>query len=128
MQVQDLYSGVSLVNLITAQRATSTVTGTGVDVTDYDGQAVVILSCSAAAAGTNPTITVKLQEDDAVNGSYSDISGAAFTAVTDAASQQKMALKIAPRKKYVRAVGTIGGTNTPTFDFAVVMVATKPQL
>jgi len=58
--------------------------------------------------------------------SYSDISGATFSQVTDGADASEMvALNITDAKRYVRVIGTIGGTSTPTFGFGVSLVAVR---
>lgn len=106
----------------TAER-TATVSGTGVDVTDFVGELAVILN-SAAGGGTSPTLNVKLQDSDAVAGSYADISGATFTQVIGAASAQKIAVKVDGLNKFIRAVGTITGTS-PVFTFSVNAVGVK---
>lgn len=103
---------------------TSTSTGSGIDIRDYIGRMAVILTCGAASAGTNPTITVKLQES-ADNSTFADITGATFTAVTDAASFQQIAIDCDSAERYIRAVGTVGGTNTPTFAYSVIGYGVK---
>lgn len=102
---------------------TATANGTGVDMLDYEGSALVILD-SAAGGGTSPTLDVKLQESDTSGGTYTDIAGAAFAQVTGTASQQKLVIDASKAKRFVRAVATIGGTS-PTFTCAVAFVALK---
>lgn len=106
----------TLVNLLATAARTATANGTGVDVTDYEGMAEVMLD-SAAGTGTSPTQDVKLQ-DSADNSTFADITGATFTQVTTTASQQKISVDLSKARRYVRAVTTIGGT-TPSFTFAV---------
>ena len=53
------------------------------------------------------------------------ITGAAFTQVTSTASQQKLTINANDVRRYVRAVGTLGGTSTPTFVYAVSMLYSK---
>lgn len=113
----------NVVELAANAERTSTLTATGVDVKDYDGTVQLILMSTAATAGTNPTLNVKIQESDAVGSGYEDVSGAAFAEVTDAADVTEMiSLKIGELKRYIRVVGTIAGTSTPTFAFGVCMV------
>ena len=106
------------INLIPMQSVTATGNGTGVDVTQFTGDIAVLLSCKAAG-GTSPTLDVKLQDSDAVGGTYTDIPGATFTQVTDAGSSAAVLLKITLQvgtvNKFIRAVRTIGGSATPTF-------------
>jgi len=116
----------NVVELIPNAVRSVSVDGTGVDVKDFNGVAHVILSTSAATAGTTPTLDVKLQESDALGSGYTDITGAAFTQVTDAAdSTQMISFQVGEVKRYVRAVATIGGTVTPTFGFGVSMLAIR---
>lgn len=82
------------------------------------------LRVAGAVSGTSPTLDVKLQEATTVGGSYTDIPGAAFTQRTasDIVNQGSDSgagpLRIGFRtsKDYVRAVKTIGGSATPTFN------------
>jgi hypothetical protein len=83
------------------------------------GKGKIVLQCGAATAGTNPTVTVKLTHCTTSGGSYSDVSGIAFTAVTDAASTQQKYIDWDSVHRYVKVVATVGGTNTPTFQLAV---------
>lgn len=103
---------------------TSTLTpSTGVDISAYDGPLHLILQSSAATAGASPTLNCKLQTSDTSNADFADVTGAAFTEVTDAADiTQMITVQAAALKKYVRVVCTIGGTSTPTFGFGVAMV------
>jgi len=111
---------LTLATLLPGARRTATANGTGVDVRNYIGMAKVILA-SGAGGGTNPTLDVKLQESDD-NSTFADITGAAFTQVTDAAdSTQELHVNLDSTKRYIRAVSTITGTS-PTFDCAVVFV------
>lgn len=118
--------------LIEAQTATSTVTGTGVDFSGWDRELYISLSADSASAGTTPTLDVKLQES-ADDSTYTDISGATFTQVTDTAgtainpsdSDGTITVNVSDKAKYIRAVGTIGGTSTPTFEFCVIAFGTK---
>jgi len=112
--------------LAAAARRTSTLTGSAVDVLDYEGVATVILNASAAVAGTNPTLDVKVQHSDTTtSGDFADVTGGAFTQVTDAASLQVLKLNVSALKRYLRVIGTIGGTSTPTFDFSVEFIGIK---
>lgn len=116
-------SQMNVLELLPMAVRTSTATGTGKDVSEYSGFCHVILQSSAATAGTNPTLNVKLQDCDTVGGSYTDITGAVFAELTAAADVTSMiTIKPDELKKFVRAVGTIAGTSTPTFGFGVSLV------
>ena len=102
---------------------TSTFTGTGVDVAAYDGPCHLILQSSAATAGTTPTLIVKLETSDIVDSAFGDVAGVVFTTVTAAADlTQMLTVQIGDLKRFVRVVGTIAGTETPTYGFGVTMV------
>lgn len=121
---------LSATSLISGRQATSTVTpSTGADLKDYIGEVTFVLDSGAATAGTTPTLAVKLQSSTASDGTgdaFADISGATFTTVTDAAaSLQTITLPIDAQERYIRAVATIGGTSTPTFQFSVHAVGKK---
>jgi len=110
------------VELAPAASRTSTLTGTGIDVLEYEGVALVLLNASAGT-GTNPTLDVKLQHSDD-DSTYEDVTSGTFSQVTDAAETagvRVMKLNVSDLKRYLRVVGTIAGT-TPSFDFGVDFV------
>lgn len=98
---------------------TTTANGTGVDVTKYEGTALAILDVGTTS-GTTPTLDVKLQEADAVGGTYTDIPGAVFAQVAGPA-QSIVRIDLDGRKRAIRGVATIGGT-TPSFILALDLV------
>lgn len=117
----DIYGGFSRVTLKTPAIVTSTANTSSVDRLNYAGSnAVVTLACGPAAAGTAPTLDVKIQ-DSADNSSFADVSGATFTQVTTTASIQHISLALDGCRRYLRAVLTVGGTDTPTFYPAIVL-------
>lgn len=101
---------------------TSTVTATGVDVSDYTGPLLVVQNVGTVS-GTTPTLDGKIQ-DSADDSSYADVSGAAFTQVTASNSTQTLLLDTRAVRKYVRYVGTIAGT-TPSFTMGVTLHGVK---
>ena len=115
-------------SLAEADERTSTLTGTALDVLDYEGVALIVLNAGLASAGTDPTLNVKLQHSDTTtSGDFVDVSGATFTEVDDADGDGVQALKVnvSNLKRYLRVIGTIAGTATPTFDFGVEFVGFK---
>lgn len=67
--------------------------------------------------GTSPTLDVKVQDGAASNLSdAADVSGAALTQIDGTHDQAVylLDLNLAKRKRYIRAVFTVGGTSTPT--------------
>ena len=109
--------------LLAPAARTSTTTGTGLDISTYEGLALVQLA-NGTTSGTSPTLDVKIQ-DSADNSTFADVSGYSFSQVT-AALTDPSTLKIDLRnvRQYIRAVATIGGT-TPSFACAVTLVASK---
>jgi len=92
--------------LIPAGTIDATTTGAAVDLQAYGGEAVVILSAAADGVGS---CAVKLTHCETSGGTYTDISGATFTAVTDAASHQKLSIDTDEIKRFVKAVATLTG-------------------
>ncbi len=97
-------------------------TGVAVDCQLMDGPIHAFLNIGVVS-GTNPTMDIKLQESDASGGTYTDIPGAVFSqkiaAGVDVISTNQRTLR------WVRALGTLGGTSTPTFNMAVAIVGQK---
>lgn len=62
--------------------------------------------------GASATVDVKFQESDALGSGYVDIAGAAFTQKVKATDDDKVVTAeislMGPRKKYLRAVATVG--------------------
>ena len=113
---------LTVTELLPLVDVTATAGGTGIDIRQYSGKIAVIFQ-SAAGTGTTPTLDIKLQDDDAVGGSYGDITGATFTQVTDGADiTEKIVVDADACKAFIRAHKTIGGTSTPTFGCGVTVV------
>lgn len=115
---------LQVLNLIPAAAVTADGDGTGVDLLTLSGEIAVIIDVSAPVAGTSPTLDLKLQ-DSADNSTYGDVTGGAFTQVTDAASVQKLSFNKDELKRYVRIVKDIGGTDSPQYLVSVKGVGVK---
>jgi hypothetical protein len=105
------------------QTATSTVTASGGDLLAGDGRCFALQQVGAVS-GTSPTLDGKIQESSD-NSTWTDIAGAVFPTVT--ASNSYQAITFDRTKRYVRYIGTIGGTS-PSFALAVVISEQKKQL
>jgi hypothetical protein len=105
-------------------RITANTNGTGVDLSSYTGNALFNLNASAPE-GAAQTLDVKLQHSDTVNGTYTD-AGIYFDQVTTAggASLQSKMFSTDGLKKFVRAVGTVGGTS-PAVTYGVTITGKK---
>lgn len=116
-------SKLTAVNLAAAARLTATTTSAAVDVSDFTGNAKLVLNSSATEAADN-TLDVKLTHCDTSGGTYTD-AGVAFTQVVNsAASFQSLDFSVDGLKKYVKVVSTLGGT-TPAVTRSVSLIANK---
>ena len=126
--LHNLGSKSYLGTLLACDARTASANGTGFDLegsNGAEGEAIVVLASDAASAGSSPTLDVKLQESSD-NSTFTDISGATFTQVTDAAQAlEKITINTNDVKRYLRAVGTIGGTSSPAFTYSVALVYGK---
>ena len=126
--LHNLGSKSYLGTLLACDARTASANGTGFDLegsNGAEGEAIIILASDAASAGSSPTLDVKLQESSD-NSTFTDISGATFTQVTDAAQAlEKISINTNDVKRYLRAVGTIGGTSSPAFTYSVALVYGK---
>ncbi len=116
--MRSVYDAIKAAFSIRPQTATSTATGTGVDTKGYNS-AMAVLEVGAVS-GTSPTLNVKIQ-DSADNSTFADVSGLTLTQVTAANNSQVLridGLNTSTLRRYLRAVGTIGGTS-PSFAFSV---------
>ena len=102
---------------------TSTATSSAIDLLEYDGDVLLILD-SAAGTGTSPTLDVKITNSDASGGTYTDLSGAAFTQVVDAASMQTLVINKDSAERFIKIVQTISGSS-PSFTFSVNLIGVK---
>lgn len=121
MQHADLANQWTSFNSLVPATRTATANGTGVDMNDH-GPEVECLVSAGTVSGTSPTLDVKLQESDD-NSTFTDITGATMTQIT-ASTQIESKVFSNRSKRYVRAVGTIAGTN-PSFACAVFLKARK---
>lgn len=109
--------------LPTLLRTAATTNGSAVDLLGVKSGISFVLDSGAATVGTLPTLDVKIQDSADGSTGWGDVTGMAFTQVTNAASAQALGVAIGKTKRYVRAVATIGGSATPTFTFSVNAVA-----
>ena len=102
---------------------TSTATSSAIDLLEYDGDVLLVLDC-AAGTGTSPTLDVKITNSDASSGTYTDLSGAAFTQVVDAASMQTLVINKDSAERYIKIVQTITGSSQ-SFTFSINLIGVK---
>lgn len=101
------YDNVNAVNLAANDTHSSSIDGTAIDIRDYTGEAMILLTAGVSAAGT---LDCKIQECDTSDGSFEDVSGATFTQITTEASMQKIQLNVDARKRYIKLVGAIASS------------------
>jgi|TARA_Y100000310_G_scaffold84340_1_gene81165 hypothetical protein len=118
----DINGEITVADLDKPDVHTSTATGTGLDISSYEGKIKVTLICGTVG-GTSPTNACKIQ-DSADDSTYADVTGATFTTVTASNSNESIAVDTRGVNKYIRSVQTIGGTS-PTFDSVVVTAGIK---
>jgi len=122
MNLQSMIGNLSIVETLAPARKTASENGSAIDTSDYTGTAKFVL-VSSAGGGTSPTLNVKVQTSADGSTGWADVSGAAFTQLTDAADvTDSIDVDIDNVSVFVRVVTTIGGTS-PTFDCSVTMVA-----
>jgi len=123
MPTLNAHDNFTIIEFLPAVRRTASANGGGVDMRDYVGKVKVILA-SSAGGGVDHTLDVKLQ-DSPDNSTFTDITGAAFTQITNAADlTEDLGINIDGAARYIRAVVTIAGTS-PVFDCVVLGVGRK---
>ena len=77
MTLKNLGSKTDVLNLLGNDVVASTAVGSAVDIQTYEGSAAFVLT--AEAGGSGITYAVKITECDTSGGSYTDVTGGAFT-------------------------------------------------
>jgi len=113
-------AAISTTGFILANPAsnTSTLTGSSVDILDVDGSMLIVQQVGTVS-GTTPTWDGKIQDSADGSTDWQDVTGATFTQVTASNKIHAIKLEASQVRRYIRYVGTIGGTSTPTFPVAV---------
>ena len=115
----------------TAQR-TANLSGTAVDMNDYEGDLVIILDVEA---GGTSTLDVKIQSSDTSGGTYSDVTtvfnldgteqasaAVAFAQVSTSADKQYLVFPKGAAKRWIKAVSV---TDTSTHTYSINGVGVK---
>lgn len=109
--------------LLTTQVATTTVTGSAVDLQGYinpGGRNIKVVSDVGSNLGTTPSVTVKVQDSDTTTASdFADLY-TGFSAVTATTGGLSTA-HIKTNKRYVRAIATLTA-NTTSSNIATYVV------
>jgi hypothetical protein len=119
-------TSLALTAIAIAARITANTNGAAVDVSDYTGNALFTLNASAPE-GAAQTLDVKLQTSADGSTGWVD-TGISFAQVTTAggASFQTVMASTDGFKRYVRAVGTVGGSS-PAVTFGITITGKKAR-
>ena len=108
MTILNLGTKTTVLSLLANDVVTATGTGSAVDLQLYEGDIAVILDAEAGGAGI--TYAVKLTESDTSGGTYTDVTGGAFTTTTaNTALVQKISVNTDGTKRFVKASVTVAG-------------------
>lgn len=104
---------------------TASLTGTAFDTIDYEGICRVIQVAATPTAGSSPTWDGKITSCATSGGTYADVPGATFTQVTSTGNVQGIAIDLSKCERFLKYVGTLGGTSTPTYAVGTVFEGIK---
>lgn len=108
MTILNLGTKTTVLSLLANDVVTTTGTGSAVDLQLYEGDIAVILDAEAGGAGI--TYAVKLTESDTSGGTYTDVTGGAFTTTTaNTALVEKISVNTDGMKRYVKVSVTVAG-------------------
>lgn len=108
MTIHNLGTKTTILGLLRNDVVAATATGSAIDLLGYEGDMAVLLD--AEAGGASITYAVKLTESDTSDGTYTDVTGGAFTTTTaNTASLQKITVNVTSLKRFVKATATVAG-------------------
>lgn len=108
MTIHNLGTKTTILGLLRNDVVAATATGSAIDLLGYEGDMAVLLDAEAGGAGI--TYAVKLTESDTSGGTYTDVTGGAFTTTTaNTASLQKITVNVTNLKRFVKATATVAG-------------------
>ncbi len=123
MTIHNLGSKTTILGFIPNDVVTATKTGSAIDLTNYEGDMVVLLD--AEAGGSGVTYAVKLTASDTSGGTYTDVTGGAFTTTTaNTLLLEKIFVNVTDIKRFVKVVVTAAGT-TPLGAVSVIGLASN---
>lgn len=125
-RINDLKNALTIKQSIAPITASSTLTGTAVDMGDTDGPCFGLLVIGAVSGGTTvATGDVKYQESDTAAGTYADIAGATHATITGTSAKDPDFRRFMRSKRFIRGIATVAGTG-PTLVLGVA-VASAPK-
>jgi len=108
MTIHNLGTKTTILGLLRNDVVAATATGSAIDLLGYEGDMAGLLD--AEAGGASITYAVKLTESDTSGGTYTDVTGGAFTTTTaNTASLQKITVNVTSLKRFVKATATVAG-------------------
>ena len=128
-KINDWANGITYAPAIPAPTSAlvTSITGAAFDAILFDNNMGAYQNVGSAAS-TSYTFTGKIQESDTATGTYADISGAAFPAITSTTGAVIVnAITFQRTKRFLRYVGTIGGT-TPSMSLDALFLGQTKQL
>lgn len=102
----------------------TTVTGTGIDIRDFDGSIKVTQMVGTITGGSSPDVTGKIQDSDSQGSGFVDVTGYVFVAADTSDTDESISIDTRALKRYIRYVGTITGSPT-SIDMGVSAVGIK---
>ena len=121
--IQQNLEKLDITAAVASASVTATATSSAIDLKEFDGDVLLVLNC-AAGTGSSPTLDIKVQDSDETGGTYGDLSGAAFTQVTDSASLQTLEVNKDECKRFIKLVQTVGGSS-PVFVYGISLIGAK---
>jgi hypothetical protein len=121
--INDLNGSLTELKLLTAAAVAANTNSSTIDLQPYQGTVKVILNIGQSTAGTSPTLDVQLQTSD-VDTAANYVAFSNYTQATNV-SFQSAGVDTRAAKRYLRAVSTIGGTNSPSFPVSIQAVGFK---
>lgn len=115
-----MYPAMYVSTLKASAAVASTADGTALDLSDYEGNVTVIMQSTASGSGI--TNTISIIDCATSGGSYSAISGAAFTAVDNTgAVMQSLVLNTDEINRFIKPRFTVaGGSGSGVVSMTVV--------
>ncbi len=123
---RDSFSGADILEQEAVDTFTADQLSAALDLTAYVGNVTVILHSEEGTGNANNTLNVQMQESATSGGTYTDITGAAFTEVDDTAGGSLQILRIDADAilGFMKSNGIIVGT-TPSFIYGISVIGRK---
>lgn len=118
----DAKNELTITSLFTPAAFAANANSNVLDTRQYEGNITLALNVGTATAGTSPTIDMRVMYSAESNGANAVNQNIAFTQVTAAGIQTINVDKRALGGRYIKLVGTIGGTNSPSYPIGVVAI------